>query len=111
MPTMTSEMQLTVQDQLVFKGSRVIIPATMRKEMVAIAHATHIGIEGCIRRVRESMFWPRMATELKEYISKRDVCMAHRTSQSKEPIQQHEFAARPWSKVGADLCNFPTCGE
>ena len=69
--------ELTVQDQLVFKGSRVIIPATMRKEMVAIAHATHIGIEGCIRRARESMFWPRMATELKEYISKCDVCMAH----------------------------------
>ena len=98
--------ELTVQDQLVFKGSRVIIPATMRKEVVAIAHATHIGIEGCIRRARESMFWPCMATELKEYISKCDVCMAHRTSPSKEPIQQHEFAARPWSKVGADLCDF-----
>ena len=47
-----------------------------------------------------------MATELKEYISKCDVCMAHRNSPSKEPIQQHEFAARPWSKVGADLCDF-----
>ena len=47
-----------------------------------------------------------MSTELKEYISKCDVCMAHRTTQGKEPIVQHEFAARPWSKVGADLCEF-----
>ena len=31
--------------------------------------------------------------------------MAHRTTPAKEPIQQHEFAARPWSKVGADLCD------
>ena len=97
--------ELTVQDKLVFKGDRLIIPATMRREMMEIAHATHIGIEGCIRRARESMFWPRMATELKEYISKCDVCMSHRASPGKEPLQQHEYAARPWSKVGADLCD------
>ena len=45
-----------------------------------------------------------MSSELKEYIAKCDVCMAHRTAQGKEPIVQHEFAARPWLKVGADLC-------
>ena len=45
-----------------------------------------------------------MTTELKEYIAKCDVCMAHRSEQSKEPIQQYEFAARPWSKVAIDLC-------
>ena len=31
-------------------------------------NATHIGLEGCIRRAQETMYWPRMATELKEYI-------------------------------------------
>ncbi len=77
----------------------------MRKEMMDVAHAAHIGIEGSIRRARETMYWPRMSTELKEYISKCDICMAHRASPGKEPIQQHEFAARPWSKVGADLCD------
>ena len=35
--------------------------------------------------------------------------MAHRPQQSKEPIQQHEFAARPWSRVGADLCELKGC--
>ena len=97
--------ELTVQDNLVFKGDRLVIPATMQREMMAEAHATHIGIEGCIRRARESMFWPRMSTELKGYISKCDVCMSYRASPGKEPLQQHKFAAHPWSKVGADLCD------
>ena len=96
--------ELTVQDQLVFKGAQLVIPAAMRKDMMAVAHASHIGIEGCIRRARDTMFWPRMSSELKDYIAKCDVCMAHRTTQGKEPIVQHEFAARPWSKVGTDLC-------
>ena len=52
------------------------------------------------------MFWPRMSSELKEYVSKCDVCLAHRSTQGKEPIVQHEFPARLWAKVGADLCDF-----
>ena len=42
----------------------------------------------------------------KDFISKCDVCMSLSCGQSKEPIQQHIFEGRPWSKVGADLCDF-----
>ena len=73
--------------------------------MTELIHSTHIGTEGCLRRARDIMYWPRMGTQLKDYVSKCDVCTTHRPQQSKEPIQQHEFAARPWSKVGADLCD------
>ena len=97
--------ELTVQDQLVFKGPRLVVPAPLRKEMMAEAHATHIGVEGCVRRARDTMYWPRMVTELKEYISRCDICTAHRDTPSKEPLQQHNFVARPWSRVGADLCD------
>ena len=69
--------EMTTQDQLVFKGPTVVTPTVLRKEMMAVCHSTHIGIDGCIRRARESMFWPRMSSELlKEYVSKCDVCMA-----------------------------------
>ena len=42
--------ELTIQGQLVFKGAQLVVPAAMRKEMMAVAHASHIGIEGCIQR-------------------------------------------------------------
>ena len=96
--------ELVVQDSLVFKGPLLVIPSALRKEMIELIHATHIGIEGCLRRARDLMYWPRMTTQLKDYMSKCDVCMSHRPQQRKELIQQHTFAARPWSKVGADLC-------
>ena len=75
--------ELTVEDQLVFKGPVVLIPAVLRREMMAVCHEMHIGIEECIRRTRESMSWPRMATYLKGYISKCDVCMAQRPTPQK----------------------------
>ena len=93
--------ELVVQEHLIFKRSQLVIPAAMRKEMMSITHASHIGIESSIRRARETMF---MSSELKEYISKCDICMTHRSMPGKEPMIQHEFAARPWAKVRADLC-------
>lgn len=96
--------ELITEGDLVFKGAVVVVPAALRKEMMVSCHDTHIGVEGCIRRARESMFWPRMATEMKAYISKCDVCMAHRATPQKETMLPHDFTPRPWSKVGADLC-------
>ena len=96
--------ELTTEDQLVFKGPVLVVPAALRKVMMAACHDTHIGVEGCIRRARESMFWPRMATDLKTYISKCEVCMSHRTAPQKETMLPHEVTPRPWSKVGTDLC-------
>ena len=40
---------LTVQGELVFKGQQLVVPACLRKELMAVAHSTHIGIEGCLR--------------------------------------------------------------
>lgn len=97
--------ELTLQGKLVSKGQQLVVPVSLRKELMAATHASHIGVEACIRRARDSLYWPRMTTELKEYIAKCDVCMAHRSEQSKEPIQQHDFAARPWFKVAVDLCD------
>ena len=87
-----------------FKGYQLVVPAALHKEMMAAIHNSHIGIEACIRHAHESLYWPRMTVELKKYIQNCDVCLAHRNKQGKEPLAQHDFAARPWSKGVADLC-------
>ena len=91
--------KLTLQDGLVFKGHSVVIPVSMPKQMMNVVHATHIGIEGCIRRARENLYWPRMTAELKDFIAKCDICLACRPSPGKEPLKQYDFGDRPWSKV------------
>ena len=52
---------------------------------MAIVYSSDIGIAGCIRRASDSLYLPRMSTDLKEYISKYDICLAHRCTQGDEP--------------------------
>ena len=98
--------QLTIQDSLIFKGQQLVVPPTLRGELMKAAHASHIGIEACQRRIRDTLYWPQMNSQFKEYMSKCDICLRHSSAQQKEPLLQHEVPARPWTKVAADLCDF-----
>ena len=45
--------QLSVEDGIIFKGDRCLIPISLRPEVLTRLHRWHIGIEGCLRRARE----------------------------------------------------------
>ena len=48
--------EITVQNGLLFKGERIIVPAQLRKEMMETIHSSHLGIEGCLRRAEEVFY-------------------------------------------------------
>ena len=95
--------ELSVQNGIIFRGERCIIPATMRATTMQKIHSSHMGVEGCLRRARESLYWPNMNAQLKDYISKCDTCRKYEVSQQKETLQSHDVPMRPWEKVGTDL--------
>ncbi len=56
MPYFHAREEFTVQDGLIFKGERVVIPVSLRPEIRNALHSSHLGIESCLRRARESVF-------------------------------------------------------
>uniref|UniRef100_A0A2C9M976 Integrase catalytic domain-containing protein n=1 Tax=Biomphalaria glabrata TaxID=6526 RepID=A0A2C9M976_BIOGL len=95
--------EMSVQEGLIFKGERVVVPKSLRLEMKSEVHSTHSGIEGCLKRVRESLFWPGMTGDTKHYISTCEMCQAFQLNQQKETLMNHEVHTHPWEKVGVDL--------
>ena len=73
--------ELIVQGKLVFRGSRLFVPSSLRKEFMSLAHSSHIGLWGCLRRLRECMFWPGMSAQMKDSVVQCDICLTHRDSQ------------------------------
>ena len=58
--------ELSLQNGLVFKGERLVIPTSVREDMLTKIHASHIGIQGCLRRAREVMYWPGMNKDVEQ---------------------------------------------
>ena len=50
--------ELAVQNGVIFRGERAVVPKSLLKEMLKLIHSSHIGVEGCLRRARECLYWP-----------------------------------------------------
>ncbi|XP_028419155.1 uncharacterized protein K02A2.6-like [Dendronephthya gigantea] len=104
LPYFSMRDELTVQDGLLFKGQRVIIPSRLRRDMKKKIHASHLGTESCLRRA--SVYWPGMSAEIKELVASCEVCRTYETAQQKETLMPNEIQSRPWEQVGVDLFTF-----
>ena len=56
--------ELAVQDEVIFKGSQIIVPTMLRREMIQKVHEGHLGAESCLRRAKEVFFWPLIMPKL-----------------------------------------------
>ena len=95
--------ELIVQDGLIYKGDRLVIPAGARSDIINKLHAAHIGIQGTQRRAREAAYWPKMNEDLQNEVSKCSVCNEFAQAQAKEPLIVHKVPDRPWAKIACDL--------
>ena len=95
--------ELTVQDGLIFRGQRIVIPLRLRREMKKKIHSSHLGTESCLRRARECLYWPGMSAEIKEMVASCETCRTYETTPQKESLMPHETPSRPWEQVGVDL--------
>ena len=91
---------------IILKGSKMVIPSTMRKAILNKIHKGHLGIEKSRRRARETVYWPGMNSDISQMIDNCTVCLQFKPLQVKEPLIPHEVPNRPWQRVGADLCTF-----
>ena len=95
--------QLSLQNGLIFKGEHLVVLGGAKDYIRSRVHSSHIGIQGCLRHARESVYWPGMNSNMKEFISKCPTCNAHQAGQPKEPTICHEIPSRPWEKIACEL--------
>ena len=98
--------ELTVHNGIILRGERIVIPAAMRPDIKVKLHAGHMGINSCLRRARELVFWPGKSSKIRQYIESCDTCETHSDKQAAEPLFMHEVPGRPWQRVGTDLLSF-----
>ena len=95
--------ELSVTNDLILKGEKIVVPNSLRQEILETLHTGHMGIEKCLKRARAAIFWPKLATDVSKYISNCSVCLKYHYSNPKETLEPHPVPSRPWQVVGTDL--------
>ena len=94
--------ELTIEDGLILKGERIVIPPTLRPEILDTLHKGHLGQEKCLLRARTTVFWPGITKDVTNLVT----CQKHQRHNQKQPILQPEPPSYPWQKVSSDLFDY-----
>ncbi|XP_064638300.1 uncharacterized protein K02A2.6-like [Lineus longissimus] len=95
--------ELTITDGIIYRGMRIVVPPTMRKEMLRQLHETHQGINKTKRRGREVMYWAGMAKQIEDMVRDCPECNENQKLLSNEPMIGTKTPELPWMKLAADI--------
>lgn len=97
---------LSVTDGILTYADRVVIPKSMRREVLERIHEGHQGIVKCRERVKTSVWWPGITVDVKKMVAGCTHCQENRPSQRREPLIPTPLPTGPWERIGADLCEY-----
>ena len=95
---------LSEANGLLRRGKQIVIPESMRDEVLQKIHQGHLGLTKCRERYRGAVWWPGIASDVKQLVLSCKHCCIHRPSQNKEPLLTTPLPDLPWQKLAADLC-------
>ena len=90
-------------DGLLFVHGKLIVPMSMRSEVLKLLHEGHLGIEKCKGLARSCIYWPGLSRDIEQFVAKCSTCNSFCRQQQKEPLLPHVVPELPWQKLGIDI--------
>lgn len=100
--------EISEMEGILFKGEKIIVPLSLRGDMIQRVHAGHMGMEKSKHRARDLLFWPGMGKQIEATVEQCSICQERRDANPKEPLWSHDIPERPWQVVGTDLFTWNT---
>ena len=95
---------LTLDDDLIVNGCRLLIPQDMRRQILSQLHESHQGSVRTKQRARLSVYWPGIDNDIDNTILSCQQCQDCLPSHAKEPLIHKPKPDRPFQETAVDLC-------
>ena len=93
---------LSMENGLITKGAKLLILSTLRKKVLEQIHDGHLGMEKCMLKARESVFWPGISNDIHETMEKCGICQAS-SKAAKLVGNVSDVPPHAWHTLGTDL--------
>ena len=82
-PFWTFREELTIEDGLILKGTRIVIPTKQHKAILELLHEEHLGLNKCKLRTKQTVYWPGLNGQLKDLVLNCELCLKYSTAKCK----------------------------
>ena len=102
---------IVAPQNIVLRGSRIVVPESLQQQAIDIAHETHQGLVKTKALLREKVWFPGIDKLVKETLDRCIPCQATGQPNPPEPIRMTPMPDGPWQKVHADFYGPLPSGE
>jgi hypothetical protein len=88
---------------VLLKEDRIMIPASMEKELINQAHESCLGISLTTRLLKHKYFWPNMDKQIKDKIETCIACLSCTDTTAAKPIIPSTLPTGKWKLVAIDF--------
>ena len=93
---------LSVNEGLLMRGQQLVVPPSLRIDILRYLHDCHQGITKTRENAASSVWWPGISRDIEKMVKNCAICEQYRKDRV-EPMKGTEFPHIPWSRVGADF--------
>ena len=94
--------ELSVEDQCLLWGNRVVILARGQKAVAQLLHDGHPGMTRMKSLARSVVWWPGIDDQIEESVKVCTSCQEKATSPPAAPIHPWEWPTEPWKRIHID---------
>lgn len=103
------EITLDHANNILLRGTRIILPASLQDRVIKLAHQGHQGHSKTTAFLREYVWFPNLGKLVKAEIDSCLACQSLAQPNLPEPLLSTPMPTRPWEHVKIDFCGpFPS---
>ena len=93
---------LSVVDDCLINGNRVVIPEAMQKQILDILHLGHFGMQKMKQLARSAVYWPHIDSQIEDTCRCCTACAEHQNSPPQPANHPWMMPEKPWSRIHID---------
>lgn len=103
--------EISFVNGLIMRGSKLVVPSSLRYRMLVLAHEGHPGQTVMKRRLRDRCWWPKMDQDTAKTCDSCEGCRLVQVADPPEPMQRRSLPDKPWVDIAIDFLGPLPTGE
>ena len=95
--------ELTTQQDCIMRGIRVVIPKSLRENVLHMLHDAHCGITKTKAVARTYVWWPSIDKDIERLTNNCAACSSQRNNPPATQVHPWEFPTRAWQRLHIDF--------
>ena len=91
--------ELSIHENIVLRGSAIVVPEKLRRKAISLAHEGHQGLVRTKQYIRSRLWFPGLDKQISEAVEACLPCQASVNTKQQEPLKMTPLPEEPWSHL------------